>query len=188
MVQIHLGAHMQDFINLVDINGSRIGSIDKLEAHVKGLLHEAFSIFIFNAKGELLLQQRAQEKYHSGGLWTNTVCSHPGVGENLNQATQRRLVEEMGLTTPVNEVFAFVYRSELENGLIEHEYDHVFVGYYDQAPQPNPAEVMNYKWITLAYLYTDIKNNPDNYTVWFKKILANHELYQKLEQKFKKVF
>ncbi|MBU1032338.1 MAG: isopentenyl-diphosphate Delta-isomerase [Patescibacteria group bacterium] len=167
-------------INLVNEQGNRIGAIDKLEAHVKAKLHEAFSIFIFNSKNELLLQQRAKEKYHSGGLWSNTVCSHAEVGEDLSDATQRRLKEEMGFTTPTNEIFSFVYRSDYENGLTEHEFDHVFIGYYDDQPTPDPEEVMDYKWMDMDDLKEDIRKNPDHYTTWFRKILENEKYFKAL--------
>ncbi len=172
---------MEDKINLVDENGKRIGAIDKLEAHVKGQLHEAFSIFIFNSKGELLLQQRAKGKYHSGGLWSNTVCSHAKLGEELSDAVQRRLKEEMGFSTPADEIFSFIYRSDYENGLTEHEFDHVFVGYYDGEPVPNQEEVMDHEWMAIADLKKDIEKNPDNYTTWLRKILENEKFKGILE-------
>jgi isopentenyl-diphosphate delta-isomerase len=174
---------MDEKINLVDKNGKRIGAIDKLEAHVKGQLHEAFSVFIFNLKGELLLQQRAEGKYHSEGLWSNTVCSHANFGEELSEAAQRRLKEEMGFSTPVGETFSFIYRSDYENGLTEHEFDHVFVGYYGGEPVPNQEEVMDYKWMAIADLKKDIEKDPDNYTTWFRKILENEEFEKVLGDK-----
>lgn len=162
-------------INLVNIQGERIGSIEKMEAHIKGLLHEAFSIFIFNSKNELLLQQRAKEKYHSGGLWSNTVCSHPNFGENLDKAVKRRLKEEMGFSVPLKQIFSFIYRSDYENGLSEHEFDYVFIGYFDGKPIINPEEVMDYKWITITDLKKEVKKNPENYTTWIRKILKNNK-------------
>lgn len=174
---------MEDKINLVDGNGKRIGAVDKLEAHIKGQLHEAFSIFIFNSKGELLLQKRAKGKYHSGGLWSNTVCSHAKFGEELSQAVGRRLQEEMGISTPTKEVFSFIYRSDYENGLTEHEFDYVFVGHSDSEPVPDPEEVMDYKWMAIADLKKDIEKNPENYTTWLRKILENKEFEKILEDK-----
>ena len=165
---------MQENINLVNITGERIGSVEKMEAHVKGLLHEAFSIFVFNNKGEMLLQRRALSKYHSGGLWTNTCCSHPRVGEILEEAVHRRLVEEMGFDCELERVGDFVYKAEgLIGGLTEHEFDYVFVGEVDGVKiTPNPEEVEEYKWVKVADLKADLKNNPENYTAWFKLILS----------------
>jgi isopentenyl-diphosphate Delta-isomerase len=160
-------------INLVDINGARIGSMEKMEAHQKGELHEAFSIFIFNAKNELLLQQRAMHKYHSGGLWSNTVCSHPEVQEELDKAAERRLQEEMGFLTPLHEVFSFTYKTVFKNGITEHEFDHVFLGNYENDPAPDPEEVMDYKWMSVPDLKKDIAINPNLYTSWLRIIMKN---------------
>ena len=166
---------MTEKINLCDRKGNRIGSVDKMKAHEKGLLHEAFSIFIFNSKNELLLQQRAKEKYHSGGLWSNTVCSHPKFGEDLSSAVQRRLKEEMGFLVQTHEVFSFLYRSDYANELSEHEFDHVFIGHYDENPILNKSEVMDYRWISISKLKKDAQKNPENYTTWLRKILENKE-------------
>ncbi len=173
---------MQEIINLVTSEGVVIGQIEKLEAHVKGLLHEAFSIFIFNADGELLLQRRAFEKYHSGGLWTNTCCSHPRSGEDLDLAIHRRMVEEMGFDIPeIKRVYSFVYNVPLDKGLIEHEYDHVLVGQYaGEIIQPNPEEVCDYKWIGLKDLKKDAEENPENYTEWIKIILKDEKFLSAL--------
>ncbi len=160
---------------LVDELDNEIGLEEKIKAHKRGLLHRAFSIFIFNKKGELLLQQRAKSKYHSGGLWTNTVCSHPLPNEDIFNSTKRRLNEEMGFSVEVREIFSFIYKSEYENGLTEYEYDHVFIGYYDNDPIINKEEVEDFKWITIESLEKDIKENPKNYTTWFKKILENKD-------------
>ena len=168
---------------LVDKNDDEIGVEEKIKAHKEGKLHRAFSIFIFNSKGELLLQQRAKEKYHSGGLWTNTVCSHPAPGEKLEEATKRRLNEEMGFTTETKEIFSFIYQSEYENGLTEHEFDHIFVGNYDNDPDINKEEAMDHKWISIDELNKDIKTNPDNYTTWFKIILENEIFLRSLSEK-----
>lgn len=160
---------------LVDELDNEIGSEEKIKAHKKGLLHRAFSIFIFNKKGELLLQQRAKSKYHSGGLLTNTVCSHPLPNENISDAVTRRLKEEMRFDTELKEIFSFIYKSEYENGLTEYEFDHVFIGYYNSNPIPNIEEVENYKWVTMEYLKKDIEENQTKYTTWFKKILENKD-------------
>lgn len=164
---------MQEVV-LVDSNDQPIGNMEKLEAHQKGLLHRAFSVFIFNRNNELLLQQRALEKYHSGGLWTNTCCSHPLPSESLESAGAKRLVEEMGFTTELARLFAFEYRVELDNQLIEHEYDHVLIGTYDGDVIPNPEEVMAFRWISMADLLTELKQHPDRFTSWFKIILNKH--------------
>lgn len=158
----------EERVILVDENDKAIGDMEKMEAHYKGKLHRAFSIFIFNSKNELLLQRRALEKYHSGGLWTNSCCSHPRVNEGLNEAAKRRLVEEMGIKTELKEVFSFIYYAKLDNNLTEYEYDHVFFGKYDEAPILNYYEAMEYKWISLEDLVEDIKVNSNEYTYWLK--------------------
>ncbi|SRR3989344_5367478 len=164
---------MQEVI-LVDSNDQPLGKMEKLEAHQKGLLHRAFSVFIFNQNNELLLQQRALEKYHSGGLWTNTCCSHPSPSGSLELAGAKRLFEEMGFTTELSRLFAFEYRVELDNQLIEHEYDHVLIGKYDGDVIPNPEEVMAYRWISIEDLLSEMKQHPDGFTSWFKIILNEH--------------
>ena len=153
---------------LVDENDNQVGLMPKLEAHEKGLLHRAFSIFIFNSKYELLLQKRASSKYHSGGLWTNTCCSHPREGEDTSDAANRRLIEEMGIETSLRKVHDFIYKAELDNNLTEHEFDHVFYGVYNEDPVINRDEADDFKWIDMGLLNEDIKINGDNYTVWFK--------------------
>ena len=153
---------------LVDENDNQVGLMPKLEAHEKGLLHRAFSIFIFNSKYELLLQKRASSKYHSGGLWTNTCCSHPREGEDTSDAANRRLIEEMGIETSLRKVHDFIYKAELDNNLTEHEFDHVFYGVYNEDPVINKDEADDFKWIDMGLLNEDIKINGDNYTVWFK--------------------
>ena len=134
---------------LVDKNDNQVGLMPKLEAHQKGLLHRAFSIFIFNSKYELLLQKRASSKYHSGGLWTNTCCSHPREGEETLDAANRRLIEEMGIQTSLRKVHDFIYRAELDNDLTEHEFDHVFYGVYNEDPIINKGEADDFKWIDM---------------------------------------
>lgn len=159
---------MEELVILVDTNDSPIGQMEKLEAHQKGELHRAFSIFIFNTKGELLLQQRALGKYHSGGLWTNTCCSHPRPGEDNLAAANRRLKEEMGMKANLTPAFSFTYRAEFESGLIEHEYDHVFFGKSDLLPVINKEEVEQYKYINLDTLKQELLLYPDHYTPWLK--------------------
>ena len=168
---------------LVNTQGQMTGTMDKMAAHSNGLLHRAFSIFVFNQQGQLLLQQRAWDKYHSAGKWTNTCCSHPRPGETTENAAHRRLLEEMGFDCELNEIFQFAYRHEFENGLIENEYDHVFIGFSDQAPQPNATEVENFKYMDIELLSLDIKDNPGTYSAWlalcFEKVAVSyHELCQ----------
>ena len=153
---------------IVNTGGQAIGTMDKMAAHRSGVLHRAFSVFIFNSKGQLLLQQRALDKYHSGGLWTNTCCSHPRPGEETLSAAIRRLHEEMGMNCPLTELFQFSYRHEFENGLIENEYDHVFIGKSDQLPQPNPGEVAGFRYLDAELLIFELEEQPDLYTPWFK--------------------
>jgi isopentenyl-diphosphate delta-isomerase len=161
---------MVENVVLVDEFDNELGLMEKMEAHEKGLLHRAFSVFIMNSKNELMLQQRAISKYHSGGLWTNTCCSHPRQGESVEAAAHRRLQEEMGFDCPVEKVLDFVYKAELDKGLTEHEFDHVFVGYSDETPIINPDEVESWKSMSLADVQRDMKSNPDLYTEWFKII------------------
>jgi len=156
---------------IVDQNGRPLGTMDKLAAHQSGTLHRAFSVFVFNAKGQLLLQQRALDKYHSGGLWTNTCCSHPYLGELVVDAAHRRLREEMGMDCELTELFQFTYRHEFENGLTEHEFDHVFIGISDQEPQLNPIEVAAIKYMDTDELMLELAGQPDRYTAWFKLCL-----------------
>ena len=158
----------EEKVILVDKNDNQIGFMPKLEAHQKGVLHRAFSIFIFNNKYELLLQKRASSKYHSGGLWTNTCCSHPRQDEDILDAANRRLIEEMGIETSLRKVHDFIYKAELDNNLTEHEFDHVFYGIYNEDPIINKDEADDFKWIDMDSLNEDIKTNGDNYTIWFK--------------------
>lgn len=172
---------VENNIILVNENDEPIGASEKLEAHQLGKLHRAFSIFIFNSKGELLLQKRASSKYHSGGLWSNTCCSHPRVNEDTLSAAHRRLQEEMGLDCDLKEVHRFVYKIKFDNGLTEYEYDHVLVGKSDEAPKLNLEEVEDWKWVKLSQLCEDVKNNPENFTSWLK-ICLNDVLSKILEQ------
>ena len=158
----------EEKVILVDKNDNQVGLMPKLEAHEKGLLHRAFSIFIFNSRYELLLQKRASSKYHSGGLWTNTCCSHPREGEDTLDAANRRLDEEMGIKTSLRKVYDFIYKAELDNQLTEYEFDHVFYGVCDRDPKLNKDEAEDFKWIDMETLNNDIIKNEDNYTVWFK--------------------
>ncbi|MDU1414070.1 MAG: isopentenyl-diphosphate Delta-isomerase [Clostridium sp.] len=153
---------------LVDTNDSEIGKMEKMQAHIEGRLHRAFSIFVFNSKGEFLLQQRENGKYHSGGLWTNTCCSHPRVGEDIKEAVHRRLKEEMGFDCDLSEKKTFLYHAKFDNDLIEHELDHIFIGYYNGVPIPNKEEVENWKWISTNDLKKELEAEPDKFTYWFK--------------------
>lgn len=174
---------MVEEVILVDENDKEVGFMEKMEAHEKALLHRAFSIFIFNSKGELMIHQRALEKYHSGGLWTNTCCSHPRKEESVEQAAHRRLQEEMGFDCELKEVFSFIYKAELDQGLTEHELDHVLIGEYNDTPNLNPAEVADWKFIGMKELKEDIVVNADSYTIWFKialeEVLKHWEEIQK---------
>jgi len=156
---------------LVDENDMVIGEMDKMEAHIKGELHRAFSVFIFNEKNEMLLQQRSNQKYHGGGLWSNACCSHPQWGEDVKESALERLAFEMGLHCEIENRFSFLYKASVENNLIEHEYDHVFTGITSQEPKPNADEVQDFKWISVPELQKDIRANPGRYTFWFKKAL-----------------
>ncbi len=153
---------------LVDENDQAIGTMEKMEAHEKALLHRAFSVFIFNSKNEMLIHQRAFSKYHSGGLWTNACCSHPRENETAEQAAHRRLEEEMGFDCDINHQFSFVYKAELDQGLTEHEFDHVFTGIYENEIKPNPEEVAAFKYISISDLKKDLNAHPERYTEWFK--------------------
>lgn len=159
---------MEDKVILVDVNNRAIGVMPKMEAHIQGKLHRAFSVFIFNTKGELLLQQRALDKYHSAGKWTNTCCSHPKPDEETINAAHRRLMEEMGMECELYPVFNFQYRAEVTEGIIENEYDHVFFGTTDQVPVINPLEVVAYRYINMNDLPDEIATQPDQYTEWLK--------------------
>jgi isopentenyl-diphosphate delta-isomerase len=161
---------MKEEVILVDTNDVPLGTMPKMEAHEKAILHRAFSVFILNKEGQLMLQQRALSKYHSPGLWTNTCCSHQRLGETNIEAGTRRLQEEMGFKTPLKELFSFVYKATFDNGLTEHEFDHVILGYYDSEPIINHEEVTNWKWMNLEEIKKEIKTTPDNYTAWFKII------------------
>ena len=161
---------MNEMVILVDNNDNQLGLMEKIEAHEKAILHRAFSVFILNDNNELLLQKRALSKYHSPGLWTNTCCSHPRHGESVINAGLRRLKEEMGFETEISSLLSFIYKAEFDNGLTEHEFDHVLVGRYNKNPSINKSEVSDWKWTDLDFLKKDVVSNPDLYTVWFKII------------------
>ena len=161
---------VEEHVILVNEKDEQIGTMAKIEAHEKALLHRAFSVFAFNSKNELLLQQRAKHKYHSPLLWTNTCCSHQREGESNLQAGKRRLMEEMGFVTELRESISFIYKAPFDNGLTEHEFDHVLIGQYSDEPNINPNEVAAYKWMDLEAIKHDIAKNPEIYTAWFKII------------------
>ena len=171
---------MKDLLILVDEEDNEIGLMEKLSVHQSGALHRAFSVFIFNSKGELLLQQRADDKYHSAGLWTNTCCSHPVNGEEIKSTIQKRLKEEMGIECETAFQFRFIYKSEVGNGLTEHELDHVYFGKSDELPVPNILEAKDWKYISLDNLQKAIQQNPKDYTIWLKICL--HEVIKKVKQ------
>lgn len=166
---------MEEQVILVDENDHKIGLMPKMEAHEKALLHRAFSVFVLNEKGEMMLQQRAHSKYHSPGLWTNTCCSHQRDGEDNITAGKRRLMEEMGFVTELEELFSFTYKAAFDNGLTEHEFDHVMQGYYQGEPNINLEEVASWKWMSPKDVKKDIQDNPDNYTAWFKIIFDKYD-------------
>jgi isopentenyl-diphosphate delta-isomerase len=168
---------------LVTEHDEPIGAMEKMEAHERGLLHRAFSVFIFNKKGELLLQQRALDKYHSGGQWSNTCCSHPQPGEETLPSALKRLRDEMGFTTPIEKQFDFIYSADFHNGLSEFEFDHVFTGEYEGAIDINKAEVMDYCYKSLARIQQEIKKNQFKYTIWFKALLPEIEPWWKKRYK-----
>jgi isopentenyl-diphosphate Delta-isomerase len=160
---------VEDEVILVDENDLEIGTAPKLRAHRDGALHRAFSVFLFNSRGEVLLQRRADDKYHSGGLWSNTCCSHPRPGEDTDLAARRRLDEEMGLAVPLVGVFSFTYHSALADGLYEHEYDHVYVGRTDSEPRPDPREVAGWRWASVEEVTREMESSPERFTVWFRE-------------------
>ncbi|MDT0551758.1 isopentenyl-diphosphate Delta-isomerase [Urechidicola vernalis] len=165
---------MQEQVILVNEKDEQIGLMEKMEAHEKALLHRAFSVFTFNKKGELLLQQRAASKYHSPLLWTNTCCSHQRDGESNIEAGKRRLREEMGFVCELKELFSFIYKAPFDNGLTEHELDHVMVGSYENDPVINRDEVEAFKWMTVDHVKNDMELHPETYTAWFKIIFQKY--------------
>lgn len=168
----------EENVVLVNEQDEAIGVEEKTRAHVLGALHRAFSIFILNSQNQLLIQKRAATKYHSRGLWSNTCCGHPRPGESIENASRRRLCEEMGFDVDLRKLFDFVYHTKLDEGLIEHEYDHVFVGWFQGLPKPDPHEIAGWQWANLAVLSADIEKYPKHYTYWFRIAFARfvHEV------------
>lgn len=173
---------MIEHVILVDSDDKEIGSMEKMEAHLSGMLHRAFSVFIFNSKGELLLQQRASGKYHSSGKWTNTCCSHPRKNEPTLDAAQRRLKEEMGMDCDLKYGFSFIYQADLDKGLSENEYDHVYFGISDEIPVPDPEEVSSFNYMNMNDLRSAIESSPSAYTEWLKIC------FDRMEEEYKKLF
>lgn len=157
---------------LVDPFDTPVGTAPKLEAHEKGLLHRAVSVLLFNSRGELLIQRRAAGKYHSAGLWANTCCTHPEVGEPSLAAAVRRLREELGITARLTPLKTFTYRARLDNGMQEHEFDHLFTGRCDQLPSPDPSEVSECRYLPLAVLRKEMRRHPERFAVWFRIIVG----------------
>lgn len=164
----------EELVVLVNEKDEQIGLMPKMEAHEKAKLHRAFSVFVYNDKGEMMLQQRALCKYHSPGLWTNTCCSHQRDGEDNIAAGKRRLMEEMGFSTELKETISFVYKAPFDNGLTEHEFDHILVGDYEGEPNINPEEVADWKWSGVEEVKKEISENPALFTEWFKVIFKEH--------------
>lgn len=161
-----------EFVILVNEQDEETGQMEKMQAHREGLLHRAFSVLIYNHKNELLLQRRAAGKYHSPGLWTNTCCSHPRPGEKITDAARRRLMEEMGLGTPLKIIGSFIYKYQFDNGLTEHEYDYVLTGTSDMDPVLNTDEADDFRWISVEELIHAVDANPELYTYWLQKLIA----------------
>lgn len=172
---------MEEQVVLVNTNDQPLGLMPKMEAHEKGVLHRAFSVFILNDAGELMLQQRALHKYHSPGLWTNTCCSHQRNGESNIVAGQRRLQEEMGFVAELHELTSFIYKAPLNNGLTEHELDHIMIGHFNGTPEINPEEVANWKWMYVDDVRDNIQKHPENYTVWF--IIIFDQFFEQIKLK-----
>jgi isopentenyl-diphosphate delta-isomerase len=173
----------EERVILVNVSDEPTGTMEKTEAHRKAKLHRAFSIFIFNSKGEMLLQQRAFHKYHSGGLWSNACCSHPRPGEDTLAAAERRLTEEMGFNTPLKKIFDFVYKAELDKGLAEYEFDHVFAGEYNGTIKADPEEVSDFCFKELKEIKLSLQSHPQNYTAWFHLAFPRVEEWYALEEK-----
>jgi isopentenyl-diphosphate delta-isomerase len=168
-----------EMVILVDQDDNAIGTMEKMEAHRKGQLHRAFSVVIFNQKGEMLLQKRATQKYHSGGLWTNACCSHPQPGEKIEDAARRRLREEMGIDVAASFSHKFIYRVPLDQDLIEHEYDHVYIGIFNGEPVINRQEVEDWKFVPMNWLRNDIRLHPEKYTYWFRLMIDHPQVHSK---------
>ncbi len=170
-----------EYVILVNNNDQPLGAMEKMEAHEKGVMHRAFSVFVYNSEGKMLLQKRADSKYHSPGLWSNTACSHPRTGEKTDDAAHRRMMEEMGFDCDLEKAFTFIYKAEVGDGLIEHEFDHVFIGNSNQTPKPDPEEVGDWKYVDFDWLVGDVNHNPDEYTVWFR--IALEQVKNHMESK-----
>jgi len=177
--------HKDSYVILVNPKDEEIGTMPKLEAHEKALLHRAFSVFVVNRKGEIMLQKRAAHKYHSPNLWTNTCCSHQQLGESNIAAGRRRLQQEMGFETDLEELFSFIYKAPFDNGLTEHEFDHVMLGFYEKDPVINTGEVAAWKWVDPEEIKRDLIVNEAEYTVWFRKIFPR--FYDHIHQKVLKI-
>lgn len=173
---------MRTEVILVDENDIEVGTMEKMEAHHKGLLHRAISVFIFNKKGEMLLQQRATSKYHSGSLWSNACCSHPAPHESTMDAAHRRLQEEMGFDTTLQFAFSFVYKTEFDNGITEYEFDHVFAGVYEGAIKPDPQEVKDYCYMKMDAIKESMTQHQHKYTSWFNIAFPKIEEFHKIHQ------
>lgn len=169
---------MKEEVVLVDADNVPIGTMEKWEAHQRGLMHRAFSVYLFNDKNELLLQKRAKSKYHSGSLWTNSCCGHPRPEEEITSAARRRLMEEMGIDVPLTELSQLTYKAQVNNGLSEHEYLHVFVGTFSGKPIPSKLEVEDWKWHRPEAILEDLERNPDQYTEWFKIVFPTLKPYE----------
>ena len=169
----------RSIIVAVNENDEEIGLFDKMKVHRDGMLHRAVSVFIFNKEGKWLIQRRAEQKYHSASLWSNTACSHPVKGETTLESAEMRLTEEMGLKVSLEKLFSFHYKAEFENGLIENELDHVFIGHTEEAPIINPEEVSEYRWMTTFELEKEIEERPECFTVWFKILFPRMKQYIK---------
>lgn len=165
---------MIEKVILVDSEDNEIGSMEKLQAHLEGKLHRAFSVFLFNRnRDQMMIQKRAKGKYHSGGLWSNTCCSHPRLGEHLKDAVSRRLIEEMGIKCDTKEIFSKIYKAKLDNNITENEFDHIFIGYFEGSPKPNPDEADDWKWISVEDILESVKKDPQLYSVWFNYLLED---------------
>jgi isopentenyl-diphosphate Delta-isomerase len=163
---------MEERVVLVDENDAEVGTLEKQRAHQEGRLHRALSVFVLNSRGEMLLQRRAAAKYHSAGLWTNTCCSHPRPGEDVEAAAHRRLREEMGIDCALTPLFAFTYRAPVGPGLVEHEYDHVFAARYDGEPAPSADEVDGWRWVAVDQVACEVAEDPEAFTPWFRVVFA----------------
>jgi isopentenyl-diphosphate delta-isomerase len=162
----------EEQVVLINANDEEVGTMEKLQAHREGLLHRAFSVLILNDAGEMLIHQRALGKYHSAGAWSNACCGHPRPGETTQAAAERRLQEEMGFTVPLKKLYHFTYKTDLGNGLSEHEFDHVFLGVYNNAPVPNPTEVADWRYVSIDRLLQELNMKPEQFSFWFRLIMT----------------